>query len=291
MLLHSRPPGYVCTVSPFSSVTLTNSQASAMYGYDSAFIGGTLELPAFQTAFGLSPEAVTELSSHIVSTFQGGAFFGAILGTFCSEKFGRRWSIVGSGVCFIIGVILQMFGNLGMLYGGRVFTGAGVGASTVIIPIYISECSPAAIRGRLIGVFEIMLQTALVCGFWVNYGVQQNIPDTDSSQWRIPVGVQFIPSAILVIAMPFAIESPRWLVSVGREPDALKALSWVRNLPPTHSYIEREIGDIRQQVNHEIELTGGKTSAFQAFGELRNSSIRNRVLTAMMLMLLQNLTG
>lgn len=93
-------------------------QASAMYGYDSAFIGGTLGLPSFQRAFGLDQAAddeVAALSSNIVSTFQAGAFFGCIIGFFTAEKFGRKPVIMGSAVLFIIGVILQMIGKIGLL--------------------------------------------------------------------------------------------------------------------------------------------------------------------------------
>lgn len=89
-----------------------------MYGYDSAFIGGTINLPSFQRAFGLagsSPEQLASLSSNIVSTFQGGAFFGCIIGFFAAERFGRKLVIMGSAVVFCIGVILQMIGILGLL--------------------------------------------------------------------------------------------------------------------------------------------------------------------------------
>ena len=99
------------------SLTLT-IKASAMYGYDSAFIGGTIVLPSFQRAFGLdsaSDDEIAALSSNIVSTFQAGAFFGAIPGFFLAEKFGRKPTIMGSAVVFIIGVVIQMIGKLGLL--------------------------------------------------------------------------------------------------------------------------------------------------------------------------------
>lgn len=100
-----------------------------MYGYDSAFIGGTIALPSFQTAFGLAnrpASEVTALTSNIVSTFQAGAFFGCIIGFFSAERFGRKLVIMGSGVIFIIGVILQMIGQIGLLCKltkGRIFDG------------------------------------------------------------------------------------------------------------------------------------------------------------------------
>jgi sugar porter (SP) family MFS transporter len=279
------------TVNPLKVSFANFLQASAMYGYDSAFIGGTLALPSFKTAFGLNAAGSASLSSNIVSTFQGGAFFGVIIGTFFSERFGRRWTIGGSGIVFMIGVILQMIGKIGLLYAGRALTGLGVGGSSVLLPIYISECAPAPIRGRLVGIFEIMLQIALVFGFWVNYGVNKDIAGTNPLQWHIPVAVQFIPSGLLVLSLPFLIESPRWLVSKGREAEALKALSWVRNLSPEHEYIQWEIKEMRDQVQHELDLTNGKTSVFQTFGELKEASIRNRILICVALHLLQNLTG
>lgn len=135
-----------------------------MYGYDSAFIGTTLALPSFKRRFGLEGKS-TSLSSNIVSTFQGGAFFGAIIGFFCAERWGRKLTIIGSGCVFMIGAGLMLHGTLGLLYAGRALTGLAIGASSTMIPIYIAECSPARIRGRLVGIFEIMLQIALVFGY------------------------------------------------------------------------------------------------------------------------------
>lgn len=265
-----------------------------MYGYDSAFIGGTLSLPSFKHAFGLdtvSSAELTALSSNIVSTFQSGAFFGCMVGFFTAERFGRKPIIIASGVVFIIGVILQIIGMLGLLYAGRALTGLAIGASSTLLPIYIAECSPALIRGRLVGIFEIMLQIALVFGFWVNYGVNQNIPSEGNLQWHIPVAVQFIPAGLLLVSMPFIIESPRWLVSVNRMEKARKALSWVRNLPQNHAYIDHELGEIQASVNHELELSGGRRSTTQIFRELIAPGIRGRVAVSVLLMLLQNLTG
>lgn len=265
-----------------------------MYGYDSAFIGGTLSLPSFKHAFGLDTVSSTELtalSSNIVSTFQGGAFFGCILGFFTAERFGRKPIIMASGVVFAIGVSMQMIGTIGLLYAGRALTGLAIGASSTLLPIYIAECSPALIRGRLVGIFEIMLQIDLVFGFWVNYGVNQNISPEGNKQWHIPVAVQFIPAGLLLISMPFIIESPRWLVSVNRMDKARKALSWVRNLPQDHAYIGRELGEIQASVNHELELSGGRRSTTQIFRELIAPGIRGRVAVSVLLMLLQNMTG
>jgi sugar porter (SP) family MFS transporter len=262
-----------------------------MYGYCSAFIGGTITLPSFEAAFGLTSATATSLSANIVSTFQGGAFFGAIFGTFFSERFGRKWTVVGSGAIFVVGVAIHFIRNIKVLYVGRLITGLGVGATTVIIPVYIAECSPAPIRGRLVGIFEIMLAAASLCGFWVNYGVEQNISNTDNQQWYIPVAIQLVPACLLLLSMPFSIESPRWLISKNRHEAAVKALSWVRNLPADHPWIRGEIEEVQTQVTRETELSGGNQSVFYGFTHLKDRSIRTRILISMALMMLQNLTG
>ncbi|OJI84038.1 hypothetical protein ASPTUDRAFT_56004 [Aspergillus tubingensis CBS 134.48] len=251
-------------------VALSAAWASAMYGYDSAFIGGTLELPAFKTSFGIDGNNSTSLSSNVVSMFQAGAFF---------------------GIVFTIGSSLQLVGRVDELYAGRVLTGLGVGASSTMIPVYIAECSPALVRGRLVGCFEIMLQVALVFGFWVNYGVDKNIPSTTAAQWRIPVGVQMIPAGLLLICMSWMIESPRWLASKNRIVQAQKNLAWVRNLPFDHPYVVNELAEIQAAVNQELEMSGGRRTLSHIVRECAAPGVRNRILIGVMLMLLQNLTG
>lgn len=99
-----------------------------MYGYDSAFIGGTLNLPSFQARFRLdvaTAAAKANLSSNIVSTFQGGAFFGSAMGCLFAERFGRKPMLMFAGLVFSVGAGLQLAGLLSCLYAGRVLTGWG----------------------------------------------------------------------------------------------------------------------------------------------------------------------
>jgi MFS family permease len=266
-----------------------------MYGYDSAFIGTTLTLPSFERAFGLDKpggESVDNLSSNIVSTFQGGAFFGSLFGFFLAERFGRKPTMLVAGFLFSIGVALQMVGHIGLLYGGRVLTGLGVGGSAMILPIYIAECAPAAIRGRLVGIFEVMLQIALVFGFWVNYGVNKNISPLGNTQWRIPVGVQLIPAGMLFICLSFMPESPRWLASKSKRISALRSLSWIRNLPETHEYVQRELTVMEAGSQQDFEESGeGWRHWVQLLRELNQKGVRNRMIISILMMMFQNFTG
>lgn len=266
-----------------------------MYGYDSAFIGGTLTLPSFQNAFGLAKASASiqsNLSSNIVSTFQGGAFFGSLLGYVVAEKFGRKSVLYASAFVFVVGVILQMIGRISLLYAGRALTGIGIGASSMDLPIYIGEIAPSAIRGRLIGIFEVMLQIALVFGFWVNYGVNKNIAPSSDLQWHIPIAVQFIPAGLLVIGLYFGtVESPRWLVAKGRKEEAIKSLVWLRNLPADDPYIKHELLKIELGVENELETAHGSNLHVSIARELFGRGVRNRLVLGSALMVLQNLTG
>jgi MFS family permease len=151
--------------------------AAVMIGYDSAFIGGTIALPSFREEFGLdklAPKDVNFLSANIVSTYQAGCFFGAILGYPLGQLWGRKRGLMIAGAVFILGAGMMLGATaergLGLIYGGRVIAGFGIGAASNLTPIYIAELSPPAIRGRLVGLYELGWQVGGLVGFWINYG-------------------------------------------------------------------------------------------------------------------------
>ncbi|KAL6248627.1 hypothetical protein RBB50_004882 [Rhinocladiella similis] len=276
------------------ALAISAAMGSSMFGYDSSFIGGSLSLPSFRERFGLADASSAErssLSAHIVSTFQAGCFFGAIFCYIISERLGLKKTLMLCGAVFDIGTVLQVAstGQLGLIYAGRVLTGLAVGASSLIVPVYISECSPPAIRGRLIGIFEIVLQLSQIVGFWVNYGVNKNISGSDDSQWRIPFGLQFVPGTLLVVLMALQPESPRWLAKKGKFPQAQRTLSILRQCPEDHEYLAWELHAIRSQI--EAETAESATSLLGKLKEIYNTNVRTRLLIAMALMMLQNLSG
>jgi len=101
-----------------------------------------------------------------------------------------------------------MFSGLGLIYGGRVLAGIGVGAASNLTPIYISEISPPAIRGRLVGLYELGWQMGGLVGFWINYGVSTTMP-SNHTQWIIPFAIQLPPAGALFIGSLLLKESPR----------------------------------------------------------------------------------
>lgn len=158
------------------------------------------------------------------------------------------------------------------------------------MPQYISEWSPPAIRGRLVGIFEMVLQLSQIVGFWINYGVSRNISGTSTAQWQIPFSIQLVPGFLLVVLMLLQPDSPRWFIKAGKIAKATSSLVRIRNLPENDPYITWEIETIQEQLSREEEL-GGNKSLWGKVREIFAPGVRNRLFLGMSLMMLQNLSG
>lgn len=151
------------------------ASAAVMIGYDSAFIGGAIALTSFKNEFHWSQYSQSEsdlVSANIVSGYQAGAFFGAFLAYPVGHVYGRKKGLQLFSCVFLLGAGMMLGTNsrrgLGLLYGGRVLAGFGVGGASNLTPIYISELAPPAIRGRLVGLYELGWQAGGLVGFWIN---------------------------------------------------------------------------------------------------------------------------
>ncbi|AEO60151.1 hypothetical protein MYCTH_2309054 [Thermothelomyces thermophilus ATCC 42464] len=271
------------------------SFASCMIGYDSAFIGTTLALPSFTKEFDFAsydPDALALLQANIVSVYQAGAFFGSLFAYGTSYFLGRRKSLFVFAGVFLIGAGIMLAASsergLGTILAGRVLAGIGVGGASNMVPIYISELAPPAVRGRLVGIYELGWQIGGLVGFWINYGVNTTLAPT-RSQWLIPFAVQLIPGGLLFLGVLWIKESPRWLFSKGRRDEAMKNLCWIRNLEPTDQYILEEVQYIDQDLERfEREVGKGFWKPFLA---LKQRKVQWRFFLGGMLFLFQNASG
>lgn len=236
--------------------------AACMIGYDSAFIGGTLALTSFTKEFKfarLSTSEVDLLKANIVSTYQAGAFFGAFFAYPFGHFYGRRWGLTVFSVIFCVGAGMMLGASaergLGLIYGGRVLAGIGVGGTSNLSPIYISEIAPPAIRGRLVGLYEFSWQIGGLVGFWINYGLVETMAPSHS-QWLIPFAIQLVPAGLLFISTFFIKESPRWLFTKGKRDLGIRNLCWLRNLTEDDLYMQEELQAIDQALEHQQATTG-----------------------------------
>ena len=104
-------------------------------------------------------------------------------------------------------------GSIPAIFVGRVIGGLGVGAASMLVPLYIAELAPPAIRGRLVGLYELSVQTGTCIGFWICYGVQNGMA-ASPAQWITPFAVQLIPGGLLFLGMLAVPESPRQVLTI-----------------------------------------------------------------------------
>ncbi|HEV3249503.1 MAG TPA: sugar porter family MFS transporter [Puia sp.] len=174
-----------------------------LFGFDTAVISGAEQ--SIQKYWNLS----TLQQGLTVSIALIGTIIGALLGAIPSDRLGRKKTL------YLI-AILYLASSLGTAFSGdwynfllfRLLGGFGVGASSVTAPIYISEISPAAKRGKLVGLFQFNVVFGIVISYFSNYLIGLS----GAHSWRLMLGIQAIPSAIFFLLLRFVPESPRWLI-------------------------------------------------------------------------------
>ncbi|KAG7663946.1 qutD [[Candida] subhashii] len=271
------------------------SAAAIIIGYDGGFIGGTVALDSFLEAFNLDSSPHSQaIIANIISVFHVGCFFGALISYPFSFYLGRRIPLIIAAVLLTVGsaVMLAASSSVGLapIYVGRVLAGLGVGFSTNLTVVYISEVAPPAIRGQLTSSYEIGWRIGDLVGFWINYAVDSHIAP-GKKQWFIPFAIQMIPSGLFLLGGIFMKESPRWLFQVGRYDEAIKNLTWFRQLPEDDEYIIYEVNQVKESIESQKINVG--LGIMDPFYEVfwNNKKVLYRLLITMSLFLFQNFLG
>ena len=190
----------------------------------------------------------------VVASFTIGALFGALSCSWVGDWLGRRKVIFIGALCTLIGEILQCTSfQLAQFVVGRFILGWGVGQLSATVPVWQSECSSSANRGKHVVLDGCFISLGYLLEAWINLGFfeQDNLP----LQWRIPLAIPTVIS-LLPMAVVFTIpESPRWLVAKGRVEDARKSLSDFKGVDLHHHDVAAEISGI------ELALEETKGSA------------------------------
>ncbi|MEO7002814.1 MAG: MFS transporter, partial [Ktedonobacterales bacterium] len=186
-----------------------------LFGYDTGVISGA-EL------FLVKDFKLTSTSEEIaVSAVLIGAIIGAIFGGKMADWLGRRLSLIILGIIFGIGAILTaIVPNLPLFIVFRILVGIGIGAASLIAPMYIAEMAPPAVRGKLVAFNQLAVTVGIAVAFWVDLAFA-----AAGASWRPMFAVAVFPAAALAIGMFFLADTPRWLASKGRWDDAEHALS------------------------------------------------------------------
>jgi SP family arabinose:H+ symporter-like MFS transporter len=208
-------------VSSLSRVALVAAIGGFLFGYDTAVINGAN--PYISAHFGLdSVQEGFAAASAIL-----GCIPGALLGGFISDRSGRKRVLVLCALLFAIaGIASALPVSFMQFLAARFLGGLAIGISSMVCPVYIGECAPAAVRGRLGSLFQLGIVVGIFLTFFINAGIQAcgDHAWNEAVGWRWMLGAEALPAVVLLWVLPRAPESPRWLVQAGREAEARRIL-------------------------------------------------------------------
>lgn len=211
-----------------------------------------------------------------------------------ADRIGRRFTIVTGCLTFCIGAALQTAATeYGLLLAGRVVGGFGMGITSGVTVLYLSEVAPRKYRGAFIAALQLFIATGLLTASCVAYGTQSF---TDSRSYRIPLGLQIAWALVLAIAISTLPETPRYLVARGRIQDAERSLQKLRSQPGNSPYVQQELAEIIANYNYESQMTPNSTrldawrNCFKGKLSVPSSNVR-RTIVAIGIQMFQQTSG
>jgi len=185
--------------------SVTSALAGFLFGFDTVVISGAEQ--TIQALWGLSPG----LHGLAMGSALYGTVLGSILGGWPTDRFGRKNTLLFVGLLYVLSAVGCGFANgVGVFIAARLIGGLGIGISTVAAPLYISEISPPAYRGRLAGMFQFNIVFGILVAFASNALIAKLGGD---HAWRWMLGIAAVPSLIYAVMCMGLPESPRWLIS------------------------------------------------------------------------------
>ena len=217
-----------------------------LFGYDTAVISGTTEIVKNQF----------QLTDMMEGWYVGCALIGSICGVLVagtlSDYLGRKLTMLISAALFSISAIgCAVCGSFDGLVAFRIIGGVGIGIVSIVSPIYISEVSPARIRGTLVSLYQLAVTVGFLLAYLMNWVIDSNIDPSlagtevslwqkmmHTEAWRGMLGSETLPALLFFFIIFFIPESPKWLIVKGKLDKASATLS---KIYATSAEVEDEI--------------------------------------------------
>lgn len=193
-----------------------------LFGFDTAVIAGTTG--ALRTLFVLSPSQL----SFTVSAALWGTVIGALFAGIPGERLGGRATLRITAVLYFVSALGCAFSwTWPAVIVFRFVGGLGIGASSVVGPVYLAELAPARARGRVVGTFQINIVIGILLAYLSNYLIAR--AGLGAGEWRWEFGVAALPAVAFLLLLFTIPQSPRWLVTRGLVSEAGAVLNQLGN--------------------------------------------------------------
>ncbi len=218
-------------------IAFSAAMAGLLFGYDTGVISGAILFIKDQFSLTAGKQEI------VVSAVLLGAMFGAAFSGSMADGLGRKGSVIVTAVLFSLGAAGCAFApDVKMIVACRFVIGLAIGVASYVAPLYISEISPASMRGGLVSLNQLMITIGIVVSYMVDYFLSLG-----ANEWRWMFGLGALPGIALLIAMIFLPQSPRWLVVRGKIERAKVILMRIYG----KSDVEVEITEITRTVTPE----------------------------------------
>lgn len=227
-----------------------------LFGYDWVVIGGAK--PFYEPFFGISGDAL--LQGLTMSSALLGCVAGAVATCVAGDRFGRRQLLVVSAALFTVSALGTAFAPELISFNlARWLGGVGIGIASSASPMYISEVSPAAIRGRLVSLNQLTIVIGILAAQIANWLIAEPVPAGASLSllaeswngqlgWRWMFGVEAVPAGLFLILSLTVPESPRWLLARGHGDAARRVLERLGG----QAHAVRELAAIVEALSRDV---------------------------------------
>jgi SP family arabinose:H+ symporter-like MFS transporter len=251
--------------------SLTSALAGFLFGFDTVVISGAEK--TIQSLWGLSPG----LHGIAMASALYGTVVGSLLGGWPADRFGRKATLLWIGVLYFVGAVGSgLAPNVATFIAARVIGGLGIGISTVVAPMYISEIAPPKHRGRLAGMFQFNIVFGILIAFVSNALLAGIGPNA----WRWMLGVAAFPSLLYVMFCFGLPESPRWLL--GKKGEREAGLQVLQRIEPDAS---------QSEIAAEADSIIAASSELASSGHFWTMRLRRPILLAILIAFFNQMSG
>ena len=251
--------------------SLTSALAGFLFGFDTVVISGAEK--TIQALWGLSPG----LHGFAMASALYGTVVGALLGGWLADRFGRKATLLWIGVLYFIGAVGSgLAPNVATFIVARIIGGLGIGISTVVAPMFISEIAPPKYRGRLAGMFQFNI----VFGILIAYVSNRLLAGVGDNAWRWMLGVAAFPSVLYALFCFGLPESPRWLLS--RKGDRQAGLRILQRIEPNA---------LTAEITAEADAIIAASSTQSSSGNFWTKRLRKPIMLAILIAFFNQLSG